>query len=149
MLCRGLRGATTAESNTAEAILSATCDLLRRLIAANDLHPADVASAIFTTSPDLSAAYPAAAARALGWHDVALLDAQEIDVPGGVPRCIRVLIHWNTEKQAYDLVHVYLNGAAGLRPDRATPGTPDARARSGGISTGTEGGTGYDYRDAT
>jgi chorismate mutase len=119
MPCRGLRGATTAESNTEQAIHAATRELLERLIEANGLQPQDIASALFTLSPDLNAAYPAAAARELGWHDVALMCALEIDVPGGVQRCIRVLIHWNTEKRADELVHVYLNGAARLRPDRA------------------------------
>jgi chorismate mutase len=119
MPCRGLRGATTADSNTADAIAAATRELLERLIEANGLNPDDVAAAIFTTSPDLNAAYPASAAHALGWRDVALLCAREIDVPGGVERCVRVLILWNTDKRARELIHVYLNGAVRLRPDRA------------------------------
>jgi len=126
MACRGLRGATTATANTPEAIHAATRELLTRLIEANDLRADDVASVIFTASPDLTAAYPAAAAREMGWHEVALLGAQEMDVQTGVSRCIRVLIHWNTEKAAHELIHVYLNGAATLRPDRATiAGTGD------------------------
>jgi len=118
MHCRGIRGATTAEENTAEAILAATRELLVRIVEANDLKVEDVASAIFTTTPDLMAAFPAKAAREMGWQDVALLDAQEIPVPGSLERCIRVLIHWNTEKSAAEIRHVYLRGARTLRPDR-------------------------------
>jgi len=118
MHCRGIRGATTVEKNTAEAILAATRELLALIIEANDLKVEDVASAIFTTTPDLTAAFPARAAREMGWRDVALLDAQEIPVPGSLERCIRILIHWNTEKSAAEIRHVYLRGARTLRPDR-------------------------------
>jgi chorismate mutase len=77
----------------------------------------DVASATFTTTPDLTAAFPARAAREMGWQDVALLDVQEILVPGSLERCIRVLIHWNTERSAAEIRHVYLKEAQALRPD--------------------------------
>lgn len=117
IICRGVRGATTADADTREAILAATRDLLRQMIAANDIDPTDVASAIFTASPDLSAAYPAAAARDLGWTDVPLLSAREIEVPGGPPRAIRVLVHWNTTVDQGDIIHIYLRGAEALRPD--------------------------------
>jgi len=117
MHCRGIRGATTVEENTAEAILAATRELLALIVEANDLKVEDVASAIFTTTPDLTAAFPAKAAREMGWRDVALLDAQEIPVPGSLARCIRVLIHWNTDKQQDEVVHVYIKGAQALRPD--------------------------------
>jgi chorismate mutase len=117
MYCRGIRGATTAEENTAEAILTATNELLELIIEANNLRVEDVASAIFTTTPDLTAAFPAQAAREMGWRDVALLDVQEILVPGSLERCIRVLIHWNTEKSAAEVQHVYLREAQALRPD--------------------------------
>lgn len=120
-MIRGIRGATTADENTLEAILAATRELLEALIGANGLQPDDVASAIFTTSPDLNAAYPARAARAFGWRDVALLCAREIDVPHGLEKCIRVLIHWNTTVRAGEVRHVYLRGAVVLRPDRAMP----------------------------
>ena len=120
-MVRGIRGATTAEENTPEAILAATRELLTAIIAANDLRPDDVASAIFTTTPDLNAEYPAQAARALGWRDVALLCAREIDVPHGLEKCIRVLIHWNTTARAEEVRHVYRKGAVVLRPDRAMP----------------------------
>ena len=118
MHCRGIRGATTAEENAAEAILAAARELLELIIEANDLKVEDVASAIFTTTPDLTATFPAKAAREMGWRDVALLDAQEIPVPGSLERCIRVLIHWNTGKSAAEIRHVYLKGAQALRPDR-------------------------------
>ncbi len=115
---RGVRGATTAEANTREAILAATDELLRLMIEANQLCADDVASVIFTTTSDLNADYPALAARALGWHDVALMCAHEMNVPHGLPMCIRVLVHWNTVRRAAEVQHVYLKGAARLRPDR-------------------------------
>ena len=115
--CRGLRGATTVEQNDAGVILSATRELLEALQSANGLHPQDVASVFFTMTPDLDAAHPARAARELGWREVALMCAQEIPVPGSLPRCIRVLIHWNTDKAQGELQHVYLRRASSLRPD--------------------------------
>lgn len=117
--CRGIRGATTCEENTREAILEATRDMLVRMIEANGLHPDDIASAIFTTTADLSAEFPAVAARALGWLDTALMCGHEMAVPGSLPRCIRVLVHWNTERRADEVVHVYIRGAQNLRPERA------------------------------
>jgi len=115
---RGLRGATTAAANTREAILAATEELLRTLQQANDFKPEDVESAIFTSSPDLTAEYPARAARRLGWSDVPLLGAAEVAVPDGLPRCIRVLLHFYTAKTQGELKHMYLREAARLRPDR-------------------------------
>jgi chorismate mutase len=123
MACRGIRGATTAHSNTATAILTATQDLLIRMVEANGLAAEDVASVLFTATSDLTAAFPAQAARELGWQQVPLLDAQEIPVPGSLPRCVRVLMHWNTDTPQSEVHHVYLRGAAVLRPD-----LPDARA---------------------
>jgi chorismate mutase len=117
-ILRGLRGATTAAANTSEAILQATDELLRALQAANGFAPEDVESAIFTSSPDLTAEYPARAARRLGWSDVPLLGATEVAVPGGLPRCIRVLLHFYTAKPPSELKHTYLREAANLRPDR-------------------------------
>ena len=119
MMMRGVRGATTAEANTREAILAATDELLRLMIEANDLCADDVASVIFTTTSDLTADYPALAARALGWHDVALMCGHEMNVPHGLPMCIRILMHWNTTRSAAEVQHVYLKGAARLRPDRS------------------------------
>jgi chorismate mutase len=115
--CRGIRGATTVEVDSAAAILDATRELLARIVRANGVAADDVASALFTVTPDLTTAFPAQAAREMGWQHVALLDAQEIPVPGSLPRCVRVLIHWNTDKTQQEVRHVYLRGAAGLRPD--------------------------------
>ncbi len=116
---RGVRGATTAEENTREAILSATQELLCLMIEANGIQPDDVASAIFTTTIDLNADYPALAARALGWYDVALMCMHEMNVPHGLKQCIRVLLHWNTAVAAHEVKHVYIKGAVNLRPDRS------------------------------
>jgi chorismate mutase len=117
-ILRGLRGATTAAVNTREAILEATEELIRALQEANGFVPEDVESAIFTSSPDLTAEYPARAARRLGWDTVPLLGASEVAVPDGVPRCIRLLLHLYTTKPPGALKHIYLRDAAQLRPDR-------------------------------
>lgn len=116
--CRGIRGATTVEENTRDALLAATRELLLQIIAANDLRPDDVGSAIFTTTPDLNAEFPALAARQLGWHDVPLICGHEMNVPGALERCVRVLIHWNTSKLQHEIAHIYTKGATNLRPDR-------------------------------
>ena len=118
-MIRGVRGATTAEANTSESILAATHELLIALIEANNLQPDDVASIIFTTTPDLNTDYPAVAARALGWTDVALLCTHEMNVPQGLPRCVRILMHWNTDVAANQVRHIYLRQAVSLRPDRS------------------------------
>jgi len=117
MKFRGVRGATTADANTSEAILHATRELLQELISTNGIDEDDVASVIFTTTPDLTAAFPAKAARDLGWRRTALLGAQEMDVPNGIALCIRVLIHWNTVKGLDEIQHVYHRGTLILRPD--------------------------------
>ncbi|HRQ40653.1 MAG TPA: chorismate mutase [Chloroflexota bacterium] len=116
--CRGIRGAITVARNDASEILSATRELLQAIVQANQMQPDDIASVYFTTTSDLNATYPALAARQLGWYDVALLCGHEMDVPGSLDHCIRVLIHWNTTKSARDIVHVYLRDAVSLRPDR-------------------------------
>ena len=121
MPVRGIRGAIVAADNTREAILDSTRELLLAVIAANDIQPEDVASVWFTTSPDLTAEYPALAARALGWTDVALLCAHEMAVPHGLKKCIRILIHLNTDKPAHAVKHIYLGEAAQLRPDQPLP----------------------------
>jgi chorismate mutase len=113
------------ESNSAGAILAATRRLLARMVEANGIDIADVASAFFTATPDLTAAFPAQAARELGWSQVALLDAQEIPVPGALPRCVRVLVHWNTSTPQAGIRHVYLGESARLRPDLTQPGMDD------------------------
>ncbi|HEU5433873.1 MAG TPA: chorismate mutase [Thermomicrobiales bacterium] len=115
LVCRGIRGATTVEANTAEDIIEATDDLLRAMIVLNDLRPEDVASAFFTTTVDLTAAFPALAARNLGWTEVPLLCAHEMDVPGALGNVVRVLLHVNTTRDASEIRHVYLRDARGLR----------------------------------
>ena len=118
VMCRGVRGATTVTENTKEAILEATREMMFIIVRANDMRPEDVASAYFTTTVDLDATYPALAARQLGWYDAALLCGHEMQVPDGLPLCIRVLIHWNTDRRDTEIVHVYLRKAKSLRPDR-------------------------------
>lgn len=118
--CRGVRGATTVERDTAEDILEATRELLQELIERNDIQPEAIASVIFTTTPDLQAEFPALAARQLGWHDVALLCGHEMTRPGALGHCIRILIHLNTTRTAAEIEHVYLRDAINLRPDRTT-----------------------------
>jgi chorismate mutase len=115
-----VRGATTCAEDSEESILAATRELLYTMIRANGIRPEEVASAHFTTTVDLRATYPALAARQLGWYDVALLCGHEMDVPGSLPRCIRILIHWNTTRQPGEIKHVYLHEAQGLRPDHET-----------------------------
>jgi chorismate mutase len=114
---RALRGATTATANSAEAIATATGELLEAMLRRNDVGGDDLISIIFTTTPDLNAGFPAAAARSLGLSDVPLLCAQEIDVPGAPARCIRVLMHLDTARDP--LESVYLGEARALRTDLA------------------------------
>ena len=113
---RGIRGATTSDGDTREAILDATEEMLRELSAANELDPDDLATAIFTVTPDLTAAFPAEVARVrLHWTDGAFLSAIEIPVPDAPERCIRVLLLVNTDKDRDQIRHVYLRGASSLR----------------------------------
>ena len=118
MPVRGIRGATTTRRDDPETILAATRELLEAVVAANGIAPDDIASAIFTVTPDLTSEFPARAARSLGWEHVALLGATEMAVPHGPPRCIRVLVHVNTDRAPRALKHIYLHGAQDLRPDR-------------------------------
>jgi chorismate mutase len=117
MSCRGVRGATTVERNEREEILMATRQLLALLVRRNGIDRKDVASAIFSTTPDLDAEFPALAARQLGWLDVPLLCSHEIAVPGSLKFCIRVLVHWNTDIVQADIQHIYIRDAVKLRPD--------------------------------
>jgi chorismate mutase len=117
MTCRGVRGATTVEANQREQILAATRQLLALIIRRNNIQATDVASAIFSTTPDLDAEFPALAARQLGWIDVPLLCSHEMSVPGGLGLCIRVLVHWNTDLPQDKIQHVYVREAKRLRPD--------------------------------
>ena len=118
MPVRGVRGAIDVPVDESEAILRATRMLLESLLEANPaLKPQDLASVIFTVTPDLCSAYPAEAARQLDWSEVPLLCTREIPVPGGLPRIVRVLAHWNTELPQNAIKHIYLGEAARLRPD--------------------------------
>ena len=119
MMVRGIRGATSVTENTREAILEATAELLDAVVRANDIDREHVASAFFTTTPDLNAEYPAVAARDAGWTDVPLLCGHEMNVPGGLPRCLRLLMHVNTDRSLAEIQHVYLREAVRLRPDIA------------------------------
>jgi len=115
---RGIRGATTVERNEASEILAATRELLQLMAEENGLDLDDIASAIFTVTPDLNAAFPAEAARELpGWQSVPLFCATEINVPGSLKKCIRVLLHVNTERSQQEIKHIYLRNARQLRPD--------------------------------
>lgn len=114
---RGIRGAITVERDDADAILDATERLLSAIVEENRIDPAQIASALFTATPDLTAAFPAAAARRMGWTLVPLLNFTEIGVAGGLARCVRVLIHLNTELAQDEIAHVFLEGARVLRPD--------------------------------
>ena len=117
MPCRGVRGATTAASNSRDDILTATRQLLALMIHINEISPDDVSSAIFSTTVDLDAEFPALAARQLGWLDVPLICTHEIDVPGSLGLCVRILLHWNTDKRQDEVTHVYTREAIQLRPD--------------------------------
>jgi len=118
MPVRGIRGAITIEEDKPEEIKEATQYLLSRILAVNpELAPEDIASVLFTVTPDIRSDYPARSARELGWTQVPLLCTQEIPVPNGLPKCIRLLIHWNTEIGPSCITHMYLRGAEVLRPD--------------------------------
>jgi chorismate mutase len=118
---RGIRGATTAEANTAEAITEATEELLRELVSINDLDPAEICFCYFTTTQDLTAEYPAYAARKLGWLDVPLLCGHDMNVrlpnPRGVPMCIRVLLLYNTPRPQTSIRFAYMRGAEAIKAD--------------------------------
>jgi len=121
MPVRGIRGATTAAANTAEAIIEATDELLQELTRVNDLDTTEICFAFFTTTHDLTAEFPAYAARRLGWVDVPLLCSHDMDVrlpnPRGVPMCIRILLLYNTESPQSAMRAVYLRGAQAIKAD--------------------------------
>ena len=118
MSIRGIRGATTVETDLPGEIINATKELLMAMIKANpDLRPEEVASAFFTVTDDLVSVHPAQAARQMGWNTVPMMCATEIPVPGSLPKCIRVLVHWNTELEQKEIKHTYLHNATKLRPD--------------------------------
>jgi chorismate mutase len=114
---RGIRGAITVQQDDPEQIVLATKRLLVDMIVRNGVDTGDIASVLFSLTPDLRAAFPALGAREMGWVHVPMLHFTEIDVPGSLPRVIRVLMHVNTLRGQRDVEHVYLDGAAILRPD--------------------------------
>ena len=129
MPVRGIRGATTVHEDQSEAIIAATRELLQTIMAANPtLQVDDLASTIFTVTEDLSAAFPARAAREMGWDHVPLMCVREIPVPGSLPRCIRILIHWNTNLSQTQIEHIYLKDAASLRPDLVASSQKDEKS---------------------
>lgn len=117
MLVRGIRGATTVTADTVEEVLQATRELLELIRQENQFEIEDIASALFTVTADVRSVFPAAAARSIGWDKVPLLCFQEIEVPNALPRCIRVLVHVNTEKKQAEIKHIYLKDAQSLRTD--------------------------------
>ena len=118
MYIRGIRGAITITSDTPEAVLSATLDLLEKIVKENPtLKPEDISSAIFTVTEDITSVFPAKAARELGWNLVPLMCMREIPVSGSLPLCIRVLLQWNTDLMQNEIKHIYLREARKLRPD--------------------------------
>ncbi|MGD8403376.1 MAG: chorismate mutase [Anaerolineales bacterium] len=118
MPIRGIRGATTVMSDDPDLILEATRELLEAILYENDgIQLDEIASAFFTATEDIASAYPALAARQMGWDHVPMMCAREIPVPGSLSKCIRVLIHWNTDREQNEIHHVYLRNAVQLRPD--------------------------------
>lgn len=118
MQVHGVRGAITTASDQPEEVLSATKELLIAILKANpSLSSNDIGSTFFTVTEDLTSAFPAKAVREIGWQNVPLMCSQEIPVPGSLARCIRVLLHWNTNLKQKEINHVYLREAISLRPD--------------------------------
>lgn len=122
MKVHGIRGAITVTEDTEEEIITATTELLKEMIAANNLKEDNLASVTFSLTPDLNSTFPAVAARELGWENVALFCCQELAINDALDKCIRILIHYNTDKDLTELNHIYLKNAKQLRPDLAEEG---------------------------
>ncbi len=118
LVVRGLRGAVTVESNSSELILTATSSLLERMVALNNVEIKDIVSVIFSMTADLNAVFPAEAARRLGWKYVPLFCCSEVQVPNALGKCIRILMHINTDKPQEDLEPVYIGEAKVLLEDK-------------------------------
>lgn len=136
---RGVRGATTVSANERGAIVAATRELLEIVVRRNGILAGDVASVWFTSTPDLDAEFPAFAARQIGWTEVPLICAREIPVSGALGRCVRILIHWNTDRAQADVRHVFLHGARALRPEWGMdlPGDEPLGPRPAGYEKGS------------
>ncbi len=119
MPVRAVRGATTIDNNTVAEIVKETKYLLSKIIEENSINKDDIISVIFSTTRDIDATFPAVAAREMGWTDIALMCTHEMEVPGSLEKCIRVLMHINTEKTNKEIKYVYLRKAKALRPDLA------------------------------
>ncbi len=117
MYCLGIRGAITVKENSSTAIIAATRELLEKMVEENDIDVEAIAAVWFTTTTDLNTAFPALAAREMGWHTTALICGHEMNVPGSLPFCIRVMLLLNTEKTKEDIVHIYLKEAVSLRTE--------------------------------
>ncbi|HON78330.1 MAG TPA: chorismate mutase [Spirochaetota bacterium] len=120
MTVRGIRGATTVTENTRDEIIEKTKELLDVLVKKNNLNIEDIASAIFSVTDDVTAEFPAVAARKIGWLYTPLFCTKEIPVPGSLNMCIRVLLHVNSTKKQEEMIHEYLYEARKLRPDLDT-----------------------------
>ncbi|RUL55478.1 MULTISPECIES: chorismate mutase [Lysinibacillus] len=117
-MIRGVRGATTIEKDEPEIIFSEITKLVQEIVTANNIQPEDISSVVISTTTDIKSAFPAKAVRSLeGWQYVPTMCTHEIDVPGALPMCMRVLMHVNTEVHQKDIQHIYLNNAVSLRPD--------------------------------
>lgn len=116
-MLRGIRGASTVEINEPEEILDCVAELLKTIQVENKVNTEDIGAVIFSSTPDLDSAFPAVAARNLGWNEVPLFGTQEIDSPNGLKKCIRVLILLNTNMSQQEIKHIYLRGATVLRKD--------------------------------
>lgn len=114
---RALRGATTIDVDTPEQVVERTTELLRSMVERNAVEHDDIISVLFTATDDIHTMFPASAAREIGFGDVPLICARELDIVGATPLCIRVLMHLNTDRANSELRHVYLEGASGLRDD--------------------------------
>jgi chorismate mutase len=118
-MVRAIRGAIQVDANDRDSIIEGTTELVSTLMERNRLTPDDVISVLFTATPDLTAEFPALAARKLGFHDVPLICCTEIDVPGALPRVVRLMAHVETDRPRAEILHVYLRGAVALRQDIA------------------------------
>jgi chorismate mutase len=130
-MVRALRGATTVGSNDKTEILEATGELLQKIVETNGIAKEEIISVIFSVTSGLDAAFPAVAARQMGWNDIALMCTYEMDVPGSLKNCIRIMMHINTEKSNNELKYIYLKDAVKLRPDLFEQNMP-----TGGLGLG-------------